>query len=130
VKQRDAEIGARIGFALRAVRIGADRQGRALTSCVVERAGVTEVAFEREALSPNAARTLRLLRDLIESEGKVEPGVSGDHRCVELATLRDKCMKSLPGETEAARKRAYQRAVRELEDNGHVAKVGAFVWPA
>jgi hypothetical protein len=130
VKQRDAEIGARIGFALRAVRIGADRQGRALTSCVVERAGVTEVAFEREAPSGRAGHALRLLNELLLDEGAAVPSVAGDRPCVQSARWLEVCKEKLPGGSPAANERAYERAVKRLTSTGHVVVHGGLVWTA
>ena len=130
-KQRDLASGDRIGFRLRVVELGHDLAREPVTSCVVDPA---EAGVGRPCMSPATAGALRVLHDLIVTEGQPLPsgaafpaglrGVPERRWWGECDTRRVPSTADDP----ASRRRAFNRAFKALLAAGAAATREGVVW--
>lgn len=133
-KQRDMECSGAFGFTLKVVELGANRRGKAVTSCVVE-AGDEHTPGgvpARRRLKGHQQRALEVLADLIAHSGR-----AGDFGVPQgLPSVPDKWWrerfyeKAMPGAEAEARKRAFRRAADYLIEIHAVGMSADRVWLA
>jgi hypothetical protein len=131
-KQRDMECGGAFGFTLKVVELGANRRGKAVTSCIVEvgdehtPGGVPA----RRRLKGQKQRALEVLADLIASSGRTgDPGVPPGCPSVPETWWRERFYeRAMPGAEAEARKKAFRRAADELLEAKAVGMGGSRVW--
>lgn len=149
-KQKDGEIGERFLFNLGVVELGADEDGDAVTSCVVEHtatnlnAVVNPFAQAVGKLGDGDRLGYEALGDTIASQGQGVPNLIPDDeinrfsvgKVAELEAWRERffARKGVPAggqrgdkDYETARK-AFDRAKNKLQTKGIVGVWGEFVW--
>lgn len=89
-KQRDGPTGYRFAYRLRQVELGLDQDGDAVTTCLVEPAGIAEAG--RAVVSEAARKALSLLDRVLTDHGQVhrKPNYPG-RPAVALDLWRDAC---------------------------------------
>jgi hypothetical protein len=75
-KSRDGETGAKFGFRLELVTLGEDKEGDAVSSCVVMPADVVPPKTRTRELSGVASIALRALRESVSARGLLLPDTS------------------------------------------------------
>jgi hypothetical protein len=118
-KQRDGTSGEQIAFRLRAVELGRNDDGDPVTSCAVEPTDeLPQKTRPKSKLPPGAKIALETLRKAIAEAGKDAPASNHIPRVkvVEVEAWRPYYYAGTPsdGKTDAARKKAFQRAARSF----------------
>lgn len=131
-KQRDGLSGDQITFRLRPVEIGSNQDGDPVTSCVVEPTDETPEKRSATRLPPSAKIALTTLQKAIAEAGKEAPASSHTPltRVVEVETWRryHYVGTATDGQTEEARKKAFQRAREKLQAAGTIGLHAELVW--
>ena len=146
-KQKDGEAGGVINFVLNAVKIGADEDGDAITSCVIEpphRSALVGASVQRESgldVSPQAAAYLRAIYQAISDTGTTPPdergfpAVTSGVRVVHHGTVRDNFRRTTfegqgddPDKEAETIKKAIQRHGSYLLKHGIIRKNGNYIW--
>ncbi len=127
-KQRELEIEGSFIFRLATVELGTNRRGKAVTSCVVE--PLDGAAIQTKArLSSGAEAGLTALYEALIASGR--PGTERDmpgYRVVHLDVWRREFYARSHLETQEARKKAFQRAVKDLREAGAVGVLNDHAW--
>lgn len=131
-KQRDMECGGGFAFTLKVVELGANRRGKAVTSCIVEAEDehAPGGAPARRRLRGHKQRALEVLADLIASSGRTgDPGAPSGIASVPDKWWRERFYeRAMPGAEAEARKKAFRRAADELVEARVVGMGGGRVW--
>lgn len=134
-KQRDLQGDEVFPFTLIEVELGRTAAGQPVTSAVIEQAAETGEARPRHKLSPNEAKALRFLADVLATEGERLPGTDGFPSAVDLSGAplerwRAECeARSLSGAASARdRAQTFRRAFDGLTTAGRVAVRDGIVW--
>jgi hypothetical protein len=133
-KQRDLEAGGEFNFTLKVIELGGNSRGKPVTSCVVDYAnGATPVlrasAGNGKKFS-HKSRALEILTDIL-----AQSGVAGFHGAPpDVLSAPDKWWReqfyarAMPAEEQEAKKKAFQRAARELIGQHVVGMCNHRVW--
>ena len=134
-KQRDGISGVQITFRLRPVELGRDEDGDPVTSCIVE---PTEESPQKRPdapvrLPPGAKIALATLQKAIAEAGKEAPAsnhIPGAARVVEVETWRryHYARTAADGQTDEARKKAFQRGREKLQAADVIGLHAELVW--
>ena len=131
-KQRDMECSGAFGFTLRVVELGANRRGKAVTSCVVvaDDGHAPGGAPVRRRLSGHQQRALEVLADLIAHSGRTgDPGLPQGVASVPEKWWRERFYeRAMPGSEPDAKQRAFRRAADSLVEHHVVGMGGGRVW--
>ena len=130
-KQREMEIEGEFVFKLAAVKLGTNRRGKDVSSCVVEPVEGPAPAKARKAhLSSAATAGREALREALARAGQ-----TGQHRdipahvpAVSLELWRFEFYARSPAENAEARKKAFQRASKDLLDAKGAAVLHGWAW--
>ena len=130
-KQRELEIEGTFAFTLKTVELGTNRRGKPVTSCVVDPVDASAVQAGKARLSNGAAAALTALHHALIEAGQLGtdstmPGA----RVVHLDVWRREFYARSHLETQEARKKAFQRAVKDLRDGQAVGVMNDFAWDA
>jgi hypothetical protein len=119
-KQRELEIDGTWTFTLERVELGTDRRGKPVTSCVVIEAEPEENQTSR--LSPSGRDALKSLHETLIKTGQRNrhPDVPANARVVRLEAWRIEFYTRSHLDNQDARKKAFQRGVKDLRDAGVV----------
>ena len=134
-KQRDGEEGQEYAFQLEVVDLGEDEDGDPITSCVcvpVQRA--ESPAGRRRQVTGSAAILLAAIRESIEDAGSIPPGsnhIPSETRCVNIDLARRYAYRRGITDTDnaEAKKKAFSRALKRLQNENMVAQWGEWIWP-
>ena len=128
-KQRDMECEGAFPFTLRVVELGANRRGKAVTSCVVE---ASDQMAEAPAgkLSGHTKHALEVLFDVLAKSGEPNfPGVPGSMRSIPEKWWREAFYaRAMPGADQDTKKRAFRRAADYLVEIKKVGVNAGRVW--
>ena len=146
-KQKDGEAGAIINFVLNAVKVGADEDGDAITSCVIEpphRSALEGAPVHRESgldVSPQAAAYLKAIHQAVSEDGITPPDETGfpavgsGVRVVLHGVVRDRFRRMTfegqdddPDKAADAIRKAIQRHGSYLMKHGVIRKNGNYIW--
>jgi KaiC/GvpD/RAD55 family RecA-like ATPase len=125
-KQRDLECGRPLSFRLHQVRLGTNRRGKPITSCVVE-----NVPMPRPKLSENASTCLAILNELLPED--VSDVTQALQNGVEIDAWREAVMQrlkegALQGVANPSTLRSkFSRAKEELLSHGYITISGNWV---
>jgi hypothetical protein len=126
-KQRDMPLGDPLAFSLRQIVVGQNGDGEDVTSAVLEPAEAR--LSKRVSGRPEVA--LQALTDALVAKGRkiTSPDLPGC-KVVEITHWRDMCDRHglTDAGTEAAKKKAFQRAKDALLDKDLIRQFDAFVW--
>lgn len=127
-KQRELEIEGEWTFGLQAIELGKNRRGKPVTSCIV-----TEATAEAETTRnlPNGARAaLAALHEALIKAGQrpVSRDIPDWARVAPLEVWRREFYARSHLESQDARKKAFQRAVKDLRDANHVGVMHDQAW--
>jgi hypothetical protein len=122
-KQRDLECGGPFSFRLRQVRLGTNRRGKPITSCVVETA-----EMPRPKLSEKSSTCLLILNEMLPED--VSEADEASHLGVKIEAWRDAVMRRLEegGVASAStRRNDFKRAKEALLSGGYITISGDLV---
>jgi hypothetical protein len=125
---KDGEAGGVISCWLERVELGRDDDGDQIVSCVIV---PTETAAKEPKLSKVNSFALELLRRLIKIEGQPAPAeakLPEGVRAYQTGKWREHFIKTYPSEKRDTKKKAYQRAVLDLQEAGFIELWNEFVW--
>ena len=133
-KQRDGISGDQIAFRLRPVELGRDEDGDPVTSCIVEPTDeLPQKRTSKPAVLPASAKiALTTLQKALAEAGKEAP--ASNHipatRVVEVKDWRryHYAGTAADGQTDEARKKAFQRARENLQAAGVIGLHAELVW--
>jgi hypothetical protein len=127
-KQRELEIDGAWTFTLESVELGTDRRGKPVTSCVVIEAEPEENHTSR--LSPSGRDALKSLHETLIKTGQRNrhPDVPASARVVRLEAWRIEFYTRSHLDNQDARKKAFQRGVKDLRDAGVVGVLHDLAW--
>lgn len=116
-KQRDLEIEGEFVFKLASVELGKNRRGKAVTSCVVEVVD-GDAPARAPRLSRGAVAALEALREALAKDGSAvsRRDIPENVPVVALGTWRAEFYARSTLDSQEARKKAFQRAIRDLTD--------------
>jgi hypothetical protein len=128
-KQRDMECEGAFPFTLRVVELGANRRGKAVTSCVVEASDQMPDAPAGK-LSGHTKHALEVLFDVLAKSGEPNfPGVPGSMRSIPEKWWREAFYaRAMPGADQDTKKRAFRRAADYLVEIKKVGVNAGRVW--
>lgn len=129
-KQRELEIEGTFAFNLKTVELGTNRRGKPVTSCVVE--PVDDVPAAKSRLSGGATAALAALHEALMAAGRpgTGSGMPNGVRIVHLDVWRREFYARSHLESQDARKKAFQRAVKDLRDARAVGVLNDHAWDA
>ena len=127
---KDGEAGAVIGSRLERVEVGTDDDGDIATSCVIVAA---EVSLNEGGpkLSKACRFALELFRRLIANEGErapVEAKLADDVRVYHADKFREHFYQSYPADKRDTKKKAFQRAVLDLQEGELITLWREWIW--
>jgi hypothetical protein len=134
---KDGPDGSMMRGRLEVVEVGVDRNGKPVTSCVIEHLDAPtpgEQRDRRRKLSTAQALALKLLNEAINRGGeaplRISDRIPDGRLCVTEELWRKYCYEGgiSGGETYEAKRAAFTRAAEALIDGGHVGKWGEWVW--
>lgn len=132
-KLKEGEDGARYGFALLKVIIGADEDGESITSCVVIEQSLSPSLFGASRSAHD--KTLEMLRKLIEDEGRVpthDPDVPPDTRVVPVVRWREVFVASGTArgtyKDEGSARVNFTKQKKKLLDGEKIGQSDEYVW--
>jgi hypothetical protein len=129
-KQRDMECEGAFPFTLRVVDLGANRRGKAVTSCVVDPdAAPAGPQAYRPRVTGHAKRAFEILNDIMGSAEPGFPGVPAGIPSIPEKWWREAFYdRAMPGSEAEAKKKAFQRATKELDEGRYVAGNKGRIW--
>ncbi|SFN81145.1 AAA domain-containing protein [Cohaesibacter marisflavi] len=133
-KQKDGEDGTTFRFKLSQVALGLDEDGDEITSCIVEPTGNSEgERGDRPRLSGAAEIARRALNDALVDDGQSSPGgkiIPENVRVVSIEAWRARAylLGISPTGSDEAKKKAFQRACRTLQEKGLIGICEPYVW--
>ena len=129
-KQRELEIEGTFAFNLKTVELGTNRRGKPVTSCVVE--PVDDVPAAKSRLSGGATAALAALHEALMAAGRpgTGSGMPNGVKIVHLDVWRREFYARSHLESQDARKKAFQRAVKDLRDARAVGVLNDHAWDA
>ena len=121
---------------LEVVEVGVDRNGKPVTSCVIEHLDAPAAAERqnrRRKLSPAQNRALELLGEAIGAGGEVPSAnnhIPHNKTCVSEELWRQYCYRGgiSTGSTQDAKRAAFTRAAEVLLAEGRIGKWDEWVW--
>lgn len=127
-KQRELEIDGAWTFTLERVELGTDRRGKPVSSCVVVDA--EQVENQTARLSPSGRDALKSLHETLIKAGQRNrhPDVPAGARVVRLEAWRIEFYTRSHLDNQDARKKAFQRGVKDLRDAGVVGVMHDLAW--
>jgi hypothetical protein len=131
-KQRELEIEGLFVFRLRTVELGMNRRSKPVTSCVVEPMDEADAPAAKTRMPTGAREALTALDHALIKAGQrstsndVPPGVIVTH----MKTWRAEFYARSHADGQDAKKKAFQRAVKDLRDAGKIGVMHDFVWKA
>jgi hypothetical protein len=132
-KQRDGILGDQITFRLHPVELGRNEDGDPVTSCIIEPDDASPKRTARSgSLPPSAKIALTTLQKAIAEAGQDAP--ASNHipttKVVEVETWRryHYAGTAKDGQTEEARRKAFQRAREKLQAAGRIGLHAEHVW--
>lgn len=132
-KSKDGIEGPIENFTLSTEVVGVDDDGDEISSCVVSPAEGACSARRRQ-VSPSAAKALTELEHLLLSgngeQSRGHPRIPDGVMLIKLSAWREACCdKGLSGTgKQEAEKKAFQRALKDLEEASRIGYFGEFVW--
>jgi AAA domain len=131
-KQREMEIEGEFRFKLRTVKLGINRRGKAVTSCVVEPVdGSAPKAGANRELTGNNKLALVALRHAIDAAGirrTGDPDIPPSVLSVTTKAWRHQLYARMPEHKPDAKQKAFSRATIELQEEKRVAVMNGFAW--
>jgi hypothetical protein len=133
---KDGPEGGVLRCRLQPVDVGVDSRGKAITSCVVEHLDGTALPVKTKKprkLSGAQTIALRQLHDAIAIGGEVPPESNrtpSNRRCVKEEVWREYCYRGgiSDGDTQDARRKAFDRAKEVLIGEGLIGCWDPWVW--
>ncbi len=129
VKQRDMHTGSVFSYQLIQVELGHDQDGDAVTTCVVEQCDAPKKTIK---LTGQANTAMQAFSDALLKHGVVKTGdlFPNNRQCVEVTVWREYCDRHelTSGESDSARRVAFHKAKKSLQNKGVVCIVDGFVW--
>jgi len=126
-KSKDDAADWNVGFCLKVIDLGTDGDGDPITSCVVEPADLPDKS--RKPLTGHKARAMDALYEVL-CDGKLvsnRHGIRDNTLCAVASTWRSEFYARTDGTQETKRK-AFTRAMRELQDMGKIGYRDGLVW--
>lgn len=133
VKAKDDPGGDAFAFSLRSVALGADEDGDAITTCLVEEGDATGAAARRK-LSPQQAAALANLHETVLASGSDLPSGHGfppaPARGCRLDAWREECRRRglANSDDPATQGRVFRRALADLKKANRIAEYDGWVW--
>lgn len=131
---KDGPEGDVIASRLVTVEVGADDDGDAITSCIIESADDEPIATAQRRLSPAQSRAMQMLGEAIGTAGEIPPAcahIPTGARCVPETLWREYCYRGAISTGEGDAKRmAFKRSAEALVAAGRVGKWAPWVWLA
>jgi hypothetical protein len=133
--QREAEKAEPIGFKLKVIELGHNRDGKPVTSCVIEPAEPVIKAKGAGGLGPAASRGLEMLHEAIITAGEIPPTnklIPRNKQCVKIELWRRYCYAGGIADSEAseaAKRQAFKRGRDFLLGGHHIGIWEGWVWP-
>lgn len=129
VKQRDMKKGDVIHFTLEVVEVGENRHGEMVTTCLVRAAQGAAKAFKAPRLSGHTSVAMEALHDALARAGANGfAGVPQNVASIPEQWWREAFYTRTVGDNQDTKKKAFQRAVAELQGKHLVAANNGRVW--
>jgi hypothetical protein len=130
VKQRDMKKGDVISFTLEVVEIGENRHGEMVTTCLVRQAATgTHKPLKRARLAGHSQVAMDALHDVLGRAGATgHGGVPASVPSVPEAWWRENFYSKTVGDSQDTKKKAFQRAVADLQGKRMVGVNNNRVW--
>ncbi|MCX7178015.1 MAG: AAA family ATPase [Proteobacteria bacterium] len=132
VKQRDLPKGAVFGFTLEAIVIGKNQHGEEVTTCLVQPSDADQAPGQKRTLTGHARKAHEILCDLLATKGLFRPndrnipeGLPSVYADDWRTSFYDR---SMPGEPQDSKRKAFKRAASDLLDRKIIGTFGGFIW--
>jgi hypothetical protein len=129
VKQREMKKGDVFSFTLEVVEIGENRHGEMVTTCLVQAAQNAAMPSKRARLSGHTQVAMDALHDALGRSGASGfPGVPSSVPSIPEAWWRETFYAKTVGDNQDTKKKAFQRAVADLQGKHLVGVNQGRVW--